>query len=160
MQDFKSHFRDFLAYCTRPVSVHLAMASVGYSFNSFSIFVLSLRQQNLIELCFPVSVFQYAPPPPPPPPPHEKLFYTGKLYGLTGMQMYVSKLFSYKAFFPNHSTKPIPMQTKTNYTCMQSNMTTNAPDKTNYLFRSPWLLTITDTNKFLITVTKSSNKCL
>ena len=54
MHDFKSHFQDFLAYCTRPVSVHLAMASVGYSFNSFSIFVLSLKQQNLLKLCFPV----------------------------------------------------------------------------------------------------------
>ena len=42
--NFKSHFwRDFLAYCTRPVGVHLAMACVGRSFDSFSIFLFSLK---------------------------------------------------------------------------------------------------------------------
>ena len=35
MHDIKSHFQqDFLAYCTRPVSVHMAMACIGGSFNS------------------------------------------------------------------------------------------------------------------------------
>ena len=54
MHDFKSHFRqDFLVYCTRPVSVHLVMACVGCSFNSFSIFLLSLKQQqNLMKIIF------------------------------------------------------------------------------------------------------------
>ena len=34
-QDFKAHFwRDFLIYCTRPDSVHLAMACVSCSFDS------------------------------------------------------------------------------------------------------------------------------
>ena len=52
MYNFKSHFlQDFLAYCTRPVSVHLVMACVGCSFNNFSIFLLCLKQQqNLIEI--------------------------------------------------------------------------------------------------------------
>ena len=36
MHDIKSHFQpDFLAYRTRQVSVHLAMACIGCSFNSF-----------------------------------------------------------------------------------------------------------------------------
>ena len=36
MHNFKSHFQwDFLAYCTRPVSLHLAMVCVGCSFDSF-----------------------------------------------------------------------------------------------------------------------------
>ena len=36
MHDFKSHFsQDFLAYCIRLVSVHLAMVFVGSSFDSF-----------------------------------------------------------------------------------------------------------------------------
>ena len=53
--DFKSHFRqDFLAYCTRPVSVRLAMMCVSCSFDSFSIFLLSLKQQqNLMKIMFP-----------------------------------------------------------------------------------------------------------
>ena len=54
MRNFKSHFWwDFLACCTRPVSVHLAMACVGCSFNSFWIFLLSLKQQqNLMKIMF------------------------------------------------------------------------------------------------------------
>ena len=81
MHDFKSHFqRDFLAYCTRPVSVHLATVSVGCLLNSFSIFLLGLKQQqNLMKIKFSCRSY------PPPPPHNEKLFYTGKLYGLTGM---------------------------------------------------------------------------
>ena len=55
MHDFKSHFRwDFLAYCTRPVSVHLAIACVGCLFDNFSDFLLSLKpQQNLMKIMFP-----------------------------------------------------------------------------------------------------------
>ena len=54
ISDFKSHFQqDFLAYCTRPVSVHLAMACAGCSFNSFSVFLFSLKQQqNLMKIMF------------------------------------------------------------------------------------------------------------
>ena len=53
MRYFRSHFQgDFLAYCTGPVSVHLAMACVGCTFNSFSIFLLSLKQQSLIKIMF------------------------------------------------------------------------------------------------------------
>ena len=52
MHNFKSHFQqDFLACCTRPVSVHLATACVSCSFNSFSIFLLSLKQQqNIVKI--------------------------------------------------------------------------------------------------------------
>ena len=55
MRDFRSHFWwDFLAYCTRPISVHLVMACVGCSFDSFWISLLSLkRQQNLMKIMFP-----------------------------------------------------------------------------------------------------------
>jgi len=54
IHDFKSHFRqDFLASCTRPVSVHRAMACVGCSSDSFSLFLLSLKQQqNLMKIWF------------------------------------------------------------------------------------------------------------
>ena len=85
MHNFKSHFQqDFLAYCTRPVSVHLAMASVGCSFDSFSIFLLSLKQQqNIMKIMFscihfPIIIAIS-------PENNEKnVFYTSKLYGLTG----------------------------------------------------------------------------
>ena len=83
MHNLKSHFQqDFLAYCTRPVSVHLAMVSVGCSFNSFSNFLFSLKQQqNLMKSVFSCIHFSLWPYPP-------KIiiffkFYTGKLYGLT-----------------------------------------------------------------------------
>ena len=62
MCDFKSYLQqDCLAYCTRPVSVHLAMACVGCSFDSFSIFLLSLKNEKQSQdfFCFPVSIFQY-----------------------------------------------------------------------------------------------------
>ena len=36
----------FLAYCTRPVSEHLAMACIGCSFDSFSVFLLSLKNKS------------------------------------------------------------------------------------------------------------------
>ena len=83
MRDFKSHFRqDFLAYCTRPVSVHLAMACIGCSFNSFSVFLLSLKQQqNLMKIMFSCIHFPIWPY---PPKILKKLFYTGKLYGWSG----------------------------------------------------------------------------
>ena len=55
----------FLAYCTRPVSVHLAMASVGCSFNSFSVFLLCFtQQQNLMKLMFSGIHFPIWPYPP------------------------------------------------------------------------------------------------
>ena len=84
LHDFRSHFRqDFLAFCARPVCVHLAMACVGCSFNSFSIFLLSLKQQqNLMKVifsCIHFSIWPYL------PPMIFKNIYTGKLYGLTGM---------------------------------------------------------------------------
>ena len=95
MHNFKFHIHcDFLAYCTRPVSVDLVMACVGCLFDSFSVFLLSLVQQNLMKIMFSLSIFQHGPIPPPPPPPKKKrekkeeifyVFYTGKLYGLTGM---------------------------------------------------------------------------
>ena len=66
MHDFKSHFqKDFLAYCTSPVSVHLAMACVSCSFDSFSIFLLSLKpQQNLMKNVFSWIHFPIWPYPP------------------------------------------------------------------------------------------------
>ena len=36
------------------------MAFIGSLFDSFLIFLLSLKQQeNLMKICFPVSIFQY-----------------------------------------------------------------------------------------------------
>ena len=66
MHDFKSHFwRDFLAYCTRPVCVHLAMACVGCSFSIFSNCLLSLKQQqNLMKIIFSCIHFPIWPYPP------------------------------------------------------------------------------------------------
>ena len=68
MRDFKSHFWwYFLAYCTRPVSVHLAMACVCCSFTSFSTFLLSVtvkQQQNLMKImfsCIHLPVWPYPP---------------------------------------------------------------------------------------------------
>ena len=61
MQDLKSHFQqDFLALCTRLVSVHLVMASAGCSFNSFSIFLFSLKQQKLMKTVFLYPFFNMA----------------------------------------------------------------------------------------------------
>ena len=84
MRDFKSHFqRDFLVYCTRPVTVHLAMASVGCSLDSFSIFLLSLKQQqNLKKIMFFCIHFPIWPNPPKILR-KKTVFYTGKLYGWT-----------------------------------------------------------------------------
>ena len=87
MCHFKSHFQqDFLAYCTRPVSVHLVIACVGCSFNSFSVFLLSLKQQqNLMKIMF--SCIHFPIWPYHPKIILKKVFYTSKLYGLTGMYM-------------------------------------------------------------------------
>ena len=77
--------QDLLAYCTRPVSVHLVMACTGCSFNSFSVFLLSLKQQNLMKI-----MFSYIHFPVWPYPPKIMIFYvlyTGKLYGLTGWKL-------------------------------------------------------------------------
>ena len=79
-----SHFWwDFVAYCTRPVSVHLAMVCVGCSFDSFSVFLHSLKQQqksheNYVFL-YPFSSLAIS------TQNDERKFYTGKLCGLTGM---------------------------------------------------------------------------
>ena len=79
----KIHVRD-LAYCTRPVSVRLVMACVGCSFNSFSIFLLNLKQkQNLMKIMF--SCIHFPIWPYPPKLMKKNVFYIGKLYGLTGM---------------------------------------------------------------------------
>ena len=66
MCNFKSHsWQDFLAYCTRPANVHLAMVCVSCSFNSFSIFWLSLKQQqNLMKImfsCIHFPIWPYSP---------------------------------------------------------------------------------------------------
>ena len=88
MCSLKSHFRrDFLAYYTRPVSVHLAVACVGCSFNNFSVFLLCFTQpQNLMKLMF--SCIHFPVWPYPPKIMIFFIFYTGKLYGLTGMHIY------------------------------------------------------------------------
>ena len=66
MRDFKSHFwQDFLAYHTRPVSVYLAMACVSCLFDSFSVFLLSLKQrQNTMKIMFSCIHFLVWPYPP------------------------------------------------------------------------------------------------
>ena len=87
MCDFKSHFRqDFLAYGTRPVSLHLVMVCVSCSFDGFSVFLLSLKQQqNLMKIvlsCIHFPIWPY-----PPKIMIFLLFYTSKLYRLTGMHV-------------------------------------------------------------------------
>ena len=84
MHDFKSHFQqDVSVYCTRPVSVHLAMVCVSCSFHSFSVLLLSLKLKlNLLKIMFS---FIHFPACPYPTQIMIFLFYTGKLYGLTGM---------------------------------------------------------------------------
>ena len=61
--DFKSHFqRDFLAYCTRPVSVHLAMACVGCSFNSlFAQFKTTIKTHENYVFLYPFSSMVISP---------------------------------------------------------------------------------------------------
>ena len=90
MHNFKSHFWwDFLAYCTRPASVHLLMAFIGCSFDSFSIFLLSLKQQqNLMKIMF--SCIHFSIWPPPPPPPMKKLYFI--LANCMGWQVWMWRL--------------------------------------------------------------------
>ena len=66
MRDFKSHFQqDFLAYCTRPVSIWWWHVSASCSFNGFSVFLLSLKQQqNLMKIMFSCIHFPVWPYPP------------------------------------------------------------------------------------------------
>ena len=66
MHDFKSHFwQDFLASCMRPVSMHLVMACVSCSWDSFSIFLLSLKQQQnrliIMFSCIHFTIWPYPP---------------------------------------------------------------------------------------------------
>ena len=92
MHDFKSHFQwHFLAYCTSPVSVHLAVACVGCSLNSFSIFLLfknkttTKSHENYVFL-YPFSGMAIT-----PQNKNKNVFYTSKLYGLAGMQTHSLK---------------------------------------------------------------------
>ena len=90
IRDFKSYFQwDFLACCTRLVRVHLAMACVGCLFDSFSIFLLSLKQQqNLMKIMFSCIHFPIWPYPPKIMKKKEEVFFTSKLYGLTSMNIH------------------------------------------------------------------------
>ena len=66
MHDFKSHFQqDFLAYCTRPVIVHLAMVYISAA--RLTLFqqqqMLSLKHQNMKIMfsCIQFPVWPYPP---------------------------------------------------------------------------------------------------
>ena len=87
MHNFKSHFWwDFLAYCNRLARVNLVMAFTGCLFDSFSIFLLSLKQQqNLMKIIF--SCIHFPAWPYPPQIMKKTVLYTGKLYGLTAMKV-------------------------------------------------------------------------
>ena len=119
MHDFKSHFQwDFLAYCTRPVSVHLATASVGCSFNSFSIFLLSLKQQqNLVKIMFSCIHFPICPY---PPQNNDKLYFI--LVNCMGWQVCIQD-----AFIPasDHSQLTMAM------TSFDTSMTVNAVENSH-----------------------------
>ena len=102
LYEFKSHFQwDFLAYCTWPVSVphftigvtfDMAMTCVNWSFDSFSIFLLSLKQQqNLMKIMFSCIHFTLWPYPPKYIYIFLNLLYNRKLYGLTGMMCTLNK---------------------------------------------------------------------
>ena len=128
MHNFKSHFQwDFLAYCTRPVSVHLATASVSCSFNSFSIFLLSLKQQqNLMKImfsCIHFPIWPYPPPPPhthTPPPNNEKLYFI--LVNCIGWQVCIQD-----AFIPALAQS----QLTTAMTSFDTSMTVNAVENSH-----------------------------
>ena len=87
MHDFKSRiWQDFVAYNTRPVSVHLAMAWVGCSFNSFHLFAQFKTTTKSHENC--VFLYPFSNMAGSAQNNNKKLyfnFYTSKLYGLTGM---------------------------------------------------------------------------
>ena len=95
MCNFKSHFwQDFLAYRTRPVCVHFVMARVSSSFNClcqllvqpffnlFAQFKTTTKSHKKYVFLYPFSNMAIS------PQNNEKsVFYTGKLYGLTGMRL-------------------------------------------------------------------------
>ena len=85
MCDFKFHFlQDFLAYCTQPVSVHLAMACVGCLFKFFSLFAQFKSTKSHENYVFLYPFFNMA----ISPQNNEKtVFYASKPCGLTGMGM-------------------------------------------------------------------------
>ena len=66
--------------------MHLVMVCVGCSFDSLSVVLLSLKQQqNLMKIMFscisfPICLYL-------PQIMKKNVFYTGKLYGLTGMRL-------------------------------------------------------------------------
>ena len=69
----------FLSLLHMPVSVHLVMVCVGCSFHSFSIFLLSLKQQqNLMKIMF--SCIHFPLWPYPPQIKIKTVFYTSKLW--------------------------------------------------------------------------------
>ena len=77
-------FLSLLHYCARPVNVHLAMPCVSCLFDSFSVFLLCFtQQQNFMKIMF--SCIHFPTWPYPPQIMKKTVFYTGKLYGLTGM---------------------------------------------------------------------------
>ena len=84
MQDFKSHLQqDFLAYYTRPVSVHLAVTCwllIQQFFNLFAQFKTTTKSHKNDVFLYLFSIC-----PPPPPQKKHPVFYASKLYGLTGM---------------------------------------------------------------------------
>ena len=67
--------------------MHLAITCVCCSFDSFSIFLLSLKRQNLMKITF--SCIHFPVWPYPPQIMKKNVFYTSKLYGLTGMLSYL-----------------------------------------------------------------------
>ena len=96
MCNFKSHFQqDFLAYRTRPVSVHLAMARVSCSFNLlcqllvqpfFNLFAhfKKTKSHKKYVFLYPFSNMAIS-----PKNNKKHVFYTSKLYELTGMQSHL-----------------------------------------------------------------------
>ena len=66
--------------------MNLVMAFIGCLFDSFSISLLSLKQQqNLMKILF--SCIHFPVWPYPPKIMKKTVLYTGKLYGLTGMKV-------------------------------------------------------------------------
>ena len=101
-----------------PVSVHLAMACDGCSFDSFSIVLLSLKRQQNMKIMFSCIHFPIGPY--PPPPNNEKtVFYSGKLRGLTGMRNIGSRRAGYFGH-PNRFLFMMPLDTD----CMVQNGST------------------------------------
>ena len=112
MHDFKSHFQqDFLAYCTRPVSVHLVMAYIlAAHLTVFQKKMLSLKQHQNYVFLYPVWPY-------PPKNKTKTVFYTGTLYGLFAGQknadcFSANVLFSQSFSSSPSSTTTIMMKTK------------------------------------------------